>query len=282
MQTEANEGSQVKSSRRRSSIAALLAIAVVDIGVLRRLVPPFGQLAQELRSPQVWVATDGADHATSSVVAALIWLVALWLALGLLASLSAALAGRENGPLDAFARRITPALMRRLIGASLGVSIALAPAVAAATPGGVTLSRPTPAGSVIGVGAGSSTAVPGPQAKLPSPSWPLDNAGSVSRPPPGVGGPTSSATGAASPPTVAAPTPPLDPEPNSPMGDSLVVQPGDSLWLITAQRLGPSATEEQIAVGWPYWYRANRRVIGRDPNLLRPGEQLTAPPQGSS
>jgi nucleoid-associated protein YgaU len=63
----------------------------------------------------------------------------------------------------------------------------------------------------------------------------------------------------------------------------VLVKPGDSLWLITAQRLGPTATDGQIAVGWPYWYRRNRPVIGRDPNLLRPGQRLAVPtPEGKA
>lgn len=265
----------------------LAALAAVDTVVLCRLVPPFGQLAHDVQAPHAWVATAGADHAASTAAAALVWLVALWLALGLLASLSAAFLGRENGLLDTCARRITPALMRKLIGASVGASIALAPAVAAAAPGYMTLSAPAPASSLIGAGTGSptGTAVTGRLPDLPPPSWPLDAGGSTSepsRPSDGSHGPTSSGTNPTPPAVVAAPALPLDPEPNTPTTGSVVVKPGDSLWLLTAQRLGPSATEEQIAVGWPYWYRANRRVIGRDPNLLRPGEQLTAPFGGGS
>jgi hypothetical protein len=77
-----------------------------------------------------------------------------------------------------------------------------------------------------------------------------------------------------SPPAGTTPGPPLDPEPAA---GTVLVQPGDSLWRLTAQRLGPTASDRQIAVDWPYWYRANRQVIGRDPNLLRPGERLTVP-----
>lgn len=265
---------------------AIMVLVAIDTVVLCRLVPSLGQLTHDVRAPHAWVATAGADGAASTAAAALIWLVALWLALGLLASLSAALLGRENGLLDTCARRITPALMRKLVSASVGASIALAPAVAAAAPGYTTLGQPTAASSVIGAGTGSppSTAVTGRLTDLPSPSWPLDAAAASSdpSPPDGSRGPTSSGTNPTPPPVVAAPVLPLDPERDTPTDGSVVVKPGDSLWLLTAQRLGPSATEEQIAVGWPYWYRANRRVIGRDPNLLRPGEQLTAPFGGGS
>lgn len=264
----------------RLSIAALLSL---DTVVLCRLVPRFGELAHELRAPHAWVATAGADGAASTAAAALLWLVALWLALGLLASLSAVLIGREDGVLGTCARRITPALLRKLVSASVGASIALTPvaAWATATPGCTMLSKPAPAGSIIGAGTGSpaGTPVAGQLTEWPSPSWPLDAAGSVSVPPPpstDVGLPAASGT-KPMPPVVPTPALPLDPEPNPPTDGNVVVKPGDSLWLIAAQRLGPSATEEQIAVSWPYWYRANRRSIGRDPNLLRPGEQLIAP-----
>jgi nucleoid-associated protein YgaU len=75
-------------------------------------------------------------------------------------------------------------------------------------------------------------------------------------------------------PAATTPGPPLDP---APAAGTVLVKPGDSLWRLTAQRLGPSASDRQIAVDWPYWYSANRQVIGRNPNLLRPGERLTVP-----
>lgn len=264
----------------RLSIAALLAL---DTFVLCRLVPHFGELAHDLRAPHAWVATAGADGAASTAAAALLWLVALWLALGLLASLSAVLIGRENGLLGTCARRITPALLRKLVSASIGASIALTPAAAgaAASPGCILLSKPASVGSTIGAGTGSPAGPPvtGQLTELPSPSWPLDATGSIpvpSAPSTDVGLPAASGANSL-PPVVPTPALPLDPEPNPSTDGSVVVKPGGSLWLIAAQRLGPSATEEQIAVSWPYWYRANRRLIGRDPNLLRPGERLIAP-----
>ena len=41
--------------------------------------------------------------------------------------------------------------------------------------------------------------------------------------------------------------------------------------------LGPTATDAEIADAWPLWYAANRAVIGADPNLLQPGQQLVVP-----
>lgn len=52
---------------------------------------------------------------------------------------------------------------------------------------------------------------------------------------------------------------------------------GDSLWSIVASRLGPLASDVDIAREWPRWYQVNRAVIGENPDLLRPGQLLTPP-----
>lgn len=57
----------------------------------------------------------------------------------------------------------------------------------------------------------------------------------------------------------------------------VVVRPGDSLWWIAAQELGPGATESQVSSRWPQWYRANRDQIGADPDFILPGIVLRAP-----
>ena len=57
-----------------------------------------------------------------------------------------------------------------------------------------------------------------------------------------------------------------------------VVRPGDTLWAIASHQLGPHQTAAAVAAQWPRWYAANREVIGGDPNLIRPGEVLRAPP----
>lgn len=59
--------------------------------------------------------------------------------------------------------------------------------------------------------------------------------------------------------------------------DTVVVRCGDSLWSIAASHLGPEATVEQVAREWPRWYAANRAVIGADPDLIRPGQELRPP-----
>lgn len=56
-----------------------------------------------------------------------------------------------------------------------------------------------------------------------------------------------------------------------------VVRPGDSLWAIAAQHLGPGASDAAIAAAWPRWYDANRAVIGSNPSLLLVGTLLRVP-----
>jgi hypothetical protein len=60
---------------------------------------------------------------------------------------------------------------------------------------------------------------------------------------------------------------------------ALVVRPGDSLWRIAEQRLRPSATTREVAELVQGLHLRNRGVIGPDPDLIRPGQRLTAPPQ---
>ena len=59
--------------------------------------------------------------------------------------------------------------------------------------------------------------------------------------------------------------------------EPVVVHRGDTLWEIAARHLGPGATDVDIAQEWPRWYAANRDLIGTDPDLIRPGQELVVP-----
>jgi hypothetical protein len=59
-----------------------------------------------------------------------------------------------------------------------------------------------------------------------------------------------------------------------------IVSPGDSLWSIAAERLGPDATPAEIASAWPHLYAANRDLIGPDPARIEPGQHLILPTEG--
>jgi hypothetical protein len=56
-----------------------------------------------------------------------------------------------------------------------------------------------------------------------------------------------------------------------------VVRPGDSLWSISGERLGPDATPQRIANEVERIYALNRHRIG-DPNLIFAGQKLLLPP----
>jgi hypothetical protein len=57
------------------------------------------------------------------------------------------------------------------------------------------------------------------------------------------------------------------------------VRPGDCLWHLAQRRSPPGATDQEVAEVVARAYRANRRVIGPDPDLLQPGQRLRLPPQ---
>jgi hypothetical protein len=59
----------------------------------------------------------------------------------------------------------------------------------------------------------------------------------------------------------------------------VVVAPGDSLWSISAQWLGPEASTHQIADGVKRIYALNEERIGNDTNLIFAGQSLLLPKQ---
>ena len=66
-----------------------------------------------------------------------------------------------------------------------------------------------------------------------------------------------------------------DTNPNT--AESIVVSPGDSLWSISAEWLGPKATPQQVAIGVERIYELNQERIGGDPNLILVGQRLSLP-----
>ena len=63
---------------------------------------------------------------------------------------------------------------------------------------------------------------------------------------------------------------------------TVVVRPGDSLWSISEEHLGPNATPPQIESRVERLWALNRHRIGADPNLIFPGQELSLPPVGES
>lgn len=76
-----------------------------------------------------------------------------------------------------------------------------------------------------------------------------------------------------------APDDPDDPDP-LPTAEVYIVEPGDSLWRIARSILaadGSPAASAEIGAYWRAIYAANRHVIGADPNLIHPGQELELP-----
>lgn len=62
-----------------------------------------------------------------------------------------------------------------------------------------------------------------------------------------------------------------------PAREVVVVAPGDSLWTVAARLLPATAPAAEVDALWRRIYAANRALIGADPGLIRPGQQLRVP-----
>ncbi len=116
-----------------------------------------------------------------------------------------------------------------------------------------------------------------PAVPTASPTAPASAPASASAsPPPSASAPPSAASASSSPSRDAssapAPAPAsggrhAKPAPRPAGAESYTVRPGDNLDEI--------ATERALPGGWPALYAANRRTVGGDPDLIRPGQRLT-------
>lgn len=252
---------------------------------------------------------------TVLVAMAVSWLLAAWGAL----MCAAAAGSRLPGAGGAVARRlltaITPIVLRRVVMTAAGISVA-AGLAACGSPGTVTDSQPTaPTAAIVTTAAGADSlgidldwpvAVPAapatgtlaaerpaaassasahrrapdmtPPAATPQP--PADS-GAGARPE----APIPTATPPAFPGVAAGPTT-MPGRPDAPpvlaATAGVIVRPGDSLWSIAAAHLPDDATPARIDAAWRAWYRANRDVIGPNPNLVIPGQVLHAPDEGAA
>ncbi len=208
-------------------------------------------------------------------------LLGWWLFALVCACLSAWLQARGSIRVAGLCANFSPAFMRRLVAAVLGLNLLAAPlahavdtpavdpqwrpetvatAPAAVTPSPVVTSLPE--------------ATPSPQATVEPviPRWVPRTAqtdpGPLLRPGlrPNAGPEENNAT---------TENPTSDPPIERPV--EVVVQRGDSLWSIVATALGPYSTELDVAREWPAWYQNNRATIGPDPHFILPGQVLQAP-----
>ncbi|WP_155850107.1 LysM peptidoglycan-binding domain-containing protein [Arthrobacter sp. H41] len=198
-------------------------------------------------------------------IGAVIW----WVFAAAAAVMAQLLATTGHRHAASIAARFSPACMRRLAAAALGMNLLAVPAMASAAPAFPSSSTSQEAETAEPGGSTSwsltadeaADAIPGemPGQVDAAPSWkPL--------PSPSTGGLVLRTDTARTPDTVAT------------GAVEVIVKPGDSLWTIAAAHLGAFATDLEVAAAWPTWYRENREGIGEDPSLLFPGQILRIPP----
>jgi hypothetical protein len=219
-------------------------LAAAALAVLRSDAAAAGR---DLSAPGLRIDSFGADRFVAQLAGGVLWLLAAWVIIGLLAIVGAQLPGTCGRLSGQVGRIVVPRVVATLLAGSAGVGVLLAPVTAGATPSPVWPSAPAPHSS-------SSPA--------PAPVWPSEIEVQPATPP------------AASTPPAAHRTAPAKPGHG---GSAESVQSGDSLWLLAARRLGPDATPAHIAEYWPEIYAANRNVIGDDPSLITPGQRLDEP-----
>ena len=151
--------------------------------------------------------------------------------------------------------------MRRALVVSAGTGVVLAGATLPA----VAVAPPEDLGWSVTSDLGPTTPAPVPAAPVSVPVAPPTE-------PVGAAPPDTAGTGAAP----AAPAPPRPRRPRRPQA-TVVVAAGDTLWDIAGEHLPAPVSVADVAAAWPAWYAANADVIGPDPDLIRPGQQLVAP-----
>ncbi|MGL5863603.1 MAG: LysM peptidoglycan-binding domain-containing protein, partial [Phycicoccus sp.] len=210
---------------------------------------------------------QSAPDVLAAAAAGVALLLGGWLALGVLLEALARVPGAVGRGAARASTAVSPAVVRRVAGVVLGVSVTAAI---------------TPSAAVANPSHGGSSTVVLVRDDLPSPAW---TAGA-----PGSPAPTSRSTTTPDPRWVA-PPPIIRPHPDVSVLSSgrratppserqsseVVVRRGDTLWSIAARHLGTAPLDSDIARAWPAWHAANRNVIGPDPDRLLPGQVLRAP-----
>jgi nucleoid-associated protein YgaU len=197
----------------------------------------------------------------------------------------AAVSGPGAEVVTALAAALTPALVRRVVAAALGMAVATGRQSPASRPRTRSPRRPHRSSSSTGPPASRrrSRGQPGGRARQRPDAGPRAHrcvrARQRARRRSRHRGHAWTPDRPASPPRRASVLPDVGlltaaPGPQQAVADAVVVRRGDSLWTIAGRALGPGASDAEIALAWPSWYAANRDVIGPDPALLRPGQLL--------
>ncbi|WP_146070275.1 LysM peptidoglycan-binding domain-containing protein [Arthrobacter sp. GMC3] len=271
---------QVNMMKRQT--VADLAMAAAILGLGASLVFAGSSMLQRRLLATRPYGPVGLDEVVGAAAAGIGIAVALWWLLALGCAIASAVAEHRGAwKLASRTAAWSPVFMRRLVATVVGLNLLGAPMALAAAPG----SGPDHQS----LHAISSSAAATYTAALPVSAWsgsppraaglssiaPLDDPINPAWTPrsPGVDpGPIVSPQTRPAPEAVQ-----KDGTGSGVVGSWVVVQTGDTLWSIVTTVLGPYATDVEVALAWPQWYRANRDVIGADPNYILPGQVLHAP-----
>jgi len=283
--------------------------ALAVLGCALPLPSRFGDL---LRAGSAQAAAGGPAGAAVLVIAScVVWPLLVWGCAVLMLAAATRLPGGAGRSAGRALRRVLPAALRRVLVAGLGVSIGVG-AVACGTAGSTTTGSPAASYSAAGhpaAGTGparfaapegdaaaraglAEPAVAGLQldwpaapgaatvsvlTSLPELDWPVASAPVAATPRSGT--PAAQAQRpTSSPPAAHRDGPrPADAPSRTSAGSSVTVRPGDTLWAIAAAALPAGSDAALIDRTWRAWYATNASVIGADPNLILPGQQLFPP-----
>ncbi len=217
-----------------------LALAMTGCGIVAAVSLPHPVTAwRQLDQLTGHSTTDSraTNDLTMAVSSLTVWIGIIWLTTTLLMLAATQLPGRLGAAARAASCLVIPAIVRRLVCSALSISLA----------GGML------AGTAQAAGVGHSVV-----ANQPTPTSQQETPLDLDWPHPGDGAGAN--------------------RPDSHTGEGTVtVQPGDSLWKLTTQSLGATASDQAIAATWPAWWERNRDVIGDNPHLIHPGQQLHPP-----
>lgn len=191
-------------------------------------------------------------------------LLSLWLGLGMTLSALSALPGALGHLCRRLAARIAPLVVRKVVAFVLGTTLSAA--------------------LIPGTAVADSSHESGRATVVAASSYEVRAVGAVGAVFNGVAiaAPDASFRLVSDPPHVmkamdAAPPPEWSMDRHESPQEGVVVLRGDTLWSIAARHLGPGANAAEITAEWHRWLSTNRDVIGADPNLILPGQELLPP-----
>jgi hypothetical protein len=257
---------------------------VVSCGAALRWAAPPDEVSRALWmlvvAPRSSLDGGGLGGIALPLCGAAAWLLLGW-SVAVLALVGVTRVARCQRPARWLLRLLLPGGPGRLVGGLLGLALVAAVSPAVANPAAA--QGPTTGAPMVRPRRAATPPTDAPHLDL---DWP------TSPKPSPTAGPLAAPT-----PTPATQTPaPLAPVPTGvppasahpPKGTTsgakpsvrVTVRRGDTLWGLAASQLraeGTPPTERAVAVSWPRWWAANRRLIGPDPDLIRPGQRLLTP-----